>query len=147
MPRLEAGAFEAYGSLPIEECYTAMVGAEHHTLVYLKKRSVESAVLRFMVDYGNRQEPARVVECHAWGFSGGSETSGLYEHPSFRVLAEQHRLQPVSGGASYYSWLERPGIHFGGIMVCYLKKAGGGGGDSKKGKRVAAPQQVCLFLL
>jgi hypothetical protein len=145
VPRLEAGAFET--SLPIDECYTATVGGTHYTLVYLKRKVAESTVLRFMVDYGNRQEPARVVECHAWGFSGGSETSGLYEHPSFRVLVEQHRLQPVSGGASYYSWLERPGIHFGGIMVCYLKKAGGGGGDSKKGKRVAAPQQVCLFLL
>ena len=61
VPRLEAGAFEAFGSLPIDECYTATVGGEHHTLVYLKKRDRETLVQRFMVDYGNRQEPARVV--------------------------------------------------------------------------------------
>jgi hypothetical protein len=129
VPRLEAGAFAAYGSLPIDECYTATAGGQHHTLVYLKKQSRESAVLRFMVDYGARQEPARTVECSVWAFSGGNEKSGLYEHPSFRALVEQHRL---SGGAppsaTYYSWLERPGIHYGGIMACFMKKAGGGGG-------------------
>lgn len=129
MPRLEAGAFAAYGSLSIDECYTVSAGGQHHTLVHLKKKGVESAVLKFMAHYGAAQEPARAIECSVFGFSGSIEKSGLYEHPSFRALVEQHRL---SGGAppsaTYYSWLERPGIHYGGIMACYMKKAGGGGG-------------------
>jgi hypothetical protein len=127
VPRLEAGAFERYGLLPIDECYSATMEGQHHTLLYLKKKCREPAVLKFMEDYGAKQEPARTIECNIWAFSGSNEKSGLYEHPSFRALVEQHGLSGGAPSATYYSWLERPGIHYGGIMACYMKKAGGGG--------------------
>ena len=126
VPRMEASAFAEYGLLPIEECYTATSGTMHHTLVYLKKRSRASSLHKFLTHYAEQHGLDGAWEHDVFGFSGGGEKSGLFGHPWFGVLVQAYRLCGGGASSSYYAWLERPGIHYGGIMACYMKKAGGG---------------------
>ena len=126
VPRMEASAFAEYGLIPIDECYTATSGNMHHTLVYLKKRSRASSLQKFMTHYAEQHGLDEAWEHDVFGFTGSGERSGLFGHPSFAVLVQEHRRCGGDSGASYYSWLEHPGIHYGGIMAGFMKKKGGG---------------------
>ena len=124
VPRMEASSFAEYGLLPVDECYTATSGTTmHHTLVYLKKKSRVSSLQKFMTHYAEQHGLDEAWEHDVLGFTGSGEKSGLFVHPWFGVLVQECRR---GGPTTYYAWLERPGIHYGGIMACYMKKAGGG---------------------
>jgi prefoldin subunit 5 len=87
----------------------------HHTLVYLKKKSRETTLRKFMVHFAG-QSGADIIGHH--GFSGGGEKSGLYAHPSFKILVEHQTMS----NPCFYSWIESPGLRGGGMLAAYCKR-------------------------